>query len=106
MSKYDDIEYGTPFRILHPNNDMTVWRKDGTPGTGHILVMYWHSGDNLWINPPTEIMTTNAIKAINRYGVKLLPIDYDKQYMARRKEVLSSGVKPWDADTLWYKEQL
>lgn len=107
MSNYEDIEYGIPFRIKHPKKkDMTVWRKDETPGTGHILVMYWHAGDDRWINPPTDsTMWSDAIKAANRYGIELLPKDYDKQYMAFRKAKLSGDVQPWEVDELWFKEQ-
>lgn len=104
MSKYTDIEYGVPFRVA--NGDMTVWRKDETPGTGHSLVMYWHAGDDRWINPPTDTsMWTNLIKAVDKYGVELLPKDYAKQYMRRRKELIAIGVKPWDVDQAWYEEQ-
>lgn len=106
MSNYSDIGYGIPFRINHPKGDMTVWRKDATPGTGHILVMYWHACDDRWINPPTDSnMWSNAIKAVDRYGIILLSKDYDEQYMNRRKELLRSGVKPWEVDQLWFKEQ-
>jgi hypothetical protein len=103
---YSNIEFGVPFRINRPRGkDMTVWRKDPAHSNGCVLRMYWH-GDNFWINPPTDTnMEANAIKRANRYGIELLPKDYDKRYESRRAELIRSGVKPWEVDDVWFKEQ-
>lgn len=88
--KYEDVEVGRPFFILHKDpkkQDITVWRKDkayeNEPNNPSTLLRIFFHGENFWCNPPTDSrMEWNAIKAIERYGVAYLtdPDEYIEGY--------------------------
>jgi len=74
--KYEDIEYNKPFIIVKPNKDITVWRKDE-----HGLQIYFHV-EEFWCNPPTDSQIEwRAVKAIEKYGIKYIPVDYVDRYL-------------------------
>ena len=81
MSVYSQIPIGKPFRILKKNKDQTVWQKNE-----HGLVIYFHSED-LWCNPPTDTnMESNAVRAIEKYGIEMLQNDYVEWYNKHQRQ--------------------
>jgi len=100
-SNYTDLSLGKPFRIRKPNNDTTVWQKNE-----HGLVIYFHS-ENFWCNPPTDSpIETNAIKAIEKYGVEYLREDYVDDYNKnQRAKDLENAMKSY-RQSLWKNKHL
>jgi len=70
---YQDVEKGRAFFILHKDRKkqvITVWQRRED---GYGLVIYFHI-EEFWCNPPTDSrIESNAVKAIERYGIAYLP---------------------------------
>jgi hypothetical protein len=99
--KYSEIALGKPFRICKPNKDATVWQKNE-----HGLVIYFHS-ENFWCNPPTDTnMETNAIKAIEKYGVEMLREDYVEHYNKHQRQKDLEDAMERHRQSMWKNRHL
>ena len=69
-NNFEEIRINEPFHILRKNKDKTLWKKERDGG----LLIFFHA-EKFWCNPPTDTkMETNAINAINKYGIEYVSI--------------------------------